>query len=66
MAEAYTINRPILKISQELEQEDRKKLDGIIFDALNLTQCERDTVYEETLRLVEKRLKKAESVPVDN
>ena len=66
LSEAYTINRPIVKISQELKQEDRKELDGIIFDALNLTQCERGAVYEETLRLVEKRLKKAENAPVDN
>ena len=37
-------------------------LDGIIFDALNLTQGERDAVYEAVIDLVEARLKKASSL----
>lgn len=41
---------------------DRKTLDSIIFDALDLTQTERDAVYEAVINLVESRLKKADSV----
>jgi len=41
---------------------DRKTLDSIVFDALNLTQTERDAVYEAVINLVEARLKKAGSV----
>ena len=37
-------------------------LDGIIFDALNLTQGERDAVYEAVVNLVEARLQKASSL----
>ncbi len=37
-------------------------LDAIIFDALNLTQGERDGVYEVVVNLVEARLRKAKSV----
>jgi hypothetical protein len=39
-----------------------KDMDSIIFDALNLTQTERDAVYEAVINLVESRLKKAGSV----
>ena len=37
-------------------------LDGIIFDALNLTKGERDAVYEAVINLVEARLQKASSL----
>ena len=37
-------------------------LDAIIFDALNLTQGERDGVYEAVVNLVEARLRKARSL----
>ena len=37
-------------------------LDAIIFDALNLTQGERDGVYEAVVNLVESRLRKARSL----
>lgn len=43
---------------------DRRSLDSIIFDALNLTQGERDAVYEAVIGLVESRLKKASSFKV--
>ena len=42
--------------------DDRRSLDAIIFDALNLTQGERDSVYEAVVRLVESRLRKARSL----
>ena len=41
---------------------ERKQLDNIVFDALGLTQGERDAVYEAVINLVEARLKKAGSV----
>ncbi len=41
---------------------DRRALDAIIFDALNLTQGERDGVYEAVIHLVEARLQKASSL----
>ena len=41
--------------------DDRRALDAIIFDALNLTQGERDGVYEAVVNLVEARLRKARS-----
>ena len=42
--------------------DDRRVLDAIIFDALDLTQGERDSVYEAVVNLVEARLRKARSL----
>ena len=42
--------------------DDRRALDAIIFDALELTQGERDGVSEAVVRLVESRLRKARSL----
>ena len=42
--------------------DDRRSLDTIIFDALGLTQGERDGVYEAVVNLVESRLRKARSL----
>ena len=42
--------------------DDRRALDAIIFDALGLTQGERDGVYEAVVKLVESRLRKARSL----
>ena len=41
---------------------DRKQLDDVVFDAIGLTQGERDAVYEAIIDLVEKRLNKAKSI----
>jgi len=41
---------------------ERHRLDEIIFDALNLTQKERNEVYDATRTLVESRLQKASSL----
>ena len=41
---------------------DRRALDAIIFDALDLTQDERDGVYEGVVNLVEARLWKARNL----
>ncbi|MFL5658631.1 MAG: Eco57I restriction-modification methylase domain-containing protein [Ktedonobacteraceae bacterium] len=43
---------------------DRRTLDDIIFEALNLTQGEREAVYEGVIELVETRLEKAKSLKV--
>ena len=42
--------------------DDRLALDAIIFDTLNLTQGERDGVYEAVVDLVESRIRKAKSL----
>ena len=42
--------------------DDRRALDEIIFDALNLTQGERAGVYEAIIHLVEARLQRAQSL----
>ena len=52
----------ILSIFDEIQQPDRRSLDSIIFDALGLTQGERDGVYEAVVGLVEARLSKARSL----
>ena len=54
--------REILPIFDEIHQSDRRALDAIIFDALNLTQGEREGVYEAVIHLVEARLQKAQSL----
>jgi len=46
----------------ECNDSDRRALDAEVFDALELTQGERDAVYEAVINLVEARLKKAGSV----
>ena len=56
------LHREINTIQTEITLPDRKGLDAIIFDALNLTQGERDGVYEAVVKLVETRLNKAKSL----
>jgi hypothetical protein len=41
--------------------EDRKKLDNIIFDELDLTEKERNNIYKSTAKLIKNRLDKAKS-----
>jgi hypothetical protein len=57
-------SRTALTVAQrlDLEDDDRRTLDSIVFDALGLTKGERDAVYETVVNLVEARLKKARSV----
>jgi len=54
--------RDFLPLRQEIQNSNRQELDGIVFDALNLTQGERDAIYEAVINLVEARLKKAGSL----
>ena len=46
----------------EINDKDRKRLDDFVFNAINLTQGERDGVYEAVIHLVEARLQKASSL----
>ena len=54
--------RAIYEIFDEIHQPDRRALDDVVFDALGLTQGEREAVYEAVVELVRKRLEKAGSV----
>ena len=54
--------REILPIFDEIQQPDRRALDAIIFDALDLTQGEQEEMYEAVIHLVETRLQKASSL----
>ncbi len=54
--------REVKSIFDEVNQADRKQLDNIIFDTLNLTQGERDAIYEAVIELANNRLTKAESL----
>jgi len=54
--------RAIYEIFDEIHQPDRRVLDDVVFDALGLTQGEREAVYEAVVELVHKRLEKARSV----
>ncbi|MCY3553672.1 MAG: Eco57I restriction-modification methylase domain-containing protein [Candidatus Poribacteria bacterium] len=56
------IQREIGTIQEDVEHPNRRALDAIIFDALDLTQGERDGVYEAVVNLVESRLRKARSL----
>ncbi len=58
----HIFRREIGAIKDEIEMHDRLELDQVIFDALSLTQGERDAVYEAVINLVEARLKKASSL----
>jgi hypothetical protein len=49
-------------ITEEVQIKERQIIDNQVFDALNLTQGERDAVYEATTRIVKERLNKARSL----
>ena len=58
------MNQQLLKplVHDINENPHRRDLDTFIFDILNLTQGERDGVYESVVNLVEARLSKAKSL----
>ena len=56
------MQREIGTIQEDVEDPNRRALDTIIFDALDLTTGERDGVYEAVTQLVTTRLQKAKSV----
>lgn len=52
---------------RETPAREWREIDTVVFDALGLTQGERDAVYEEVINLVQSRLQKANSLrPVGN
>ena len=55
------VQREIGTIQEDIEQSNRRALDTIIFDVLNLTKGERDGIYEAVLQLVTTRLEKAKN-----
>jgi len=57
-------HRQFLPLKEELQNPNRHDIDALIFDALNLTQGERDAIYEAVIGLVEARLNKANSLKV--
>jgi hypothetical protein len=54
--------RSTLDFREELRQEDRRVLDNLIFDTLELSLKERNKVYDSVERLISNRLAKAGSV----
>jgi hypothetical protein len=56
------LERSPAPLHEEVRKTDRLMLDEIIFDALDLTQGERDAVYESVINLVENRVNKASSL----
>ena len=54
--------RPMLSISDEIHQPNRRALDDVVFDVLGLKAGERDAVYEAVVELVKRRLEKAKSI----
>ncbi len=64
LSDAFTSlgDRAVQSVWDEMEMSDRHALDDIVFEALDLTQGERDAVYEAVIDLVETRLKKASSL----
>jgi hypothetical protein len=58
----HIFQREIGNVTDEIKMQDRRELDQVIFDALELTRAEQDAVYEGVINLVESRLKKAVSL----
>ncbi len=60
--QSLLFERAVVSCENEIRQPDRHALDDVVFDALGLTQGEREAVYEAVVELVRKRLEKAGSV----
>ena len=58
-------SRPVLSIFEEVKKEDRRQLDDLFFDVLDLTADERDAIYEAAIGMAQKRIDKARSKRVD-
>jgi hypothetical protein len=54
--------RPIMSIFDETNQNDRRALDLIIFEALGIAPEQVDYLYESLLSLIQERLSKADSL----
>ncbi|MDD2582708.1 MAG: Eco57I restriction-modification methylase domain-containing protein, partial [Desulfuromonadaceae bacterium] len=55
-------SRDVLDFKSELKQPDKMILDNLVFDALNLTQSERNELIDSYIGLVSMRLTKASSL----
>lgn len=55
------VQREIGTIQEDIEESNRRDIDAIIFDVLNLTIGERDGVYEAVIQLVTDRVEKAKN-----
>jgi len=55
------ISRPPLNVIDELIQDDRRKLDHLVFEKLGLSNTQIERIYEETIKLVERRINKSKS-----
>ena len=55
------VQREIGTIQEDIKHSNRRDLDEIIFDVLNLTKGERDEVYEAVTKLVTDRVEKAKN-----
>ena len=58
----WRIFQRISTVQEDIEQSNRRDLGALTFDTLDLTQGERDGVYEAVVNLVESRLWKARSL----
>jgi len=56
------IERDILPIKQELDNNDRIEFEYAILDILKLTKTEKECLFEEVIKLVENRIGKANSL----
>lgn len=56
------LERDVYKIKDEVLQADRRLIDSIIFDKINLTDIERDDFYDSLINEVSTRMNKANSV----
>jgi hypothetical protein len=57
----HMASRELRSLEEELRQEDRRVVDGVLFEALRLTAAEKEQVYAATLELVQNRTRKAKS-----
>ena len=57
----HMASRELHPIEEELKQDDRRAVDGVLFEALRLTTAEQEQVYSATFELVTNRTRKAES-----
>lgn len=55
------LSRPIAGVHHEVQQQDRREVDSVVFDQLGLTDDQRDAVYDAVVHLVEARLAKSAS-----
>ena len=55
-------SRPVFDYREELDQQDRRKLDAVIFEALGASKKDREDIYGAVIALIEARVNKAASL----